>query len=436
MSPKVKNGKKVTACGCGYVSKGPITSLKETIKKNLHDLRKQSRKNSDNKLRKEVKKLQKEYSKSMRVWWYTLMLQTPSPFTEKMTLFWHNHFATSGQKVKRPDYLIEQNLLLPKNALGSFREMLHAIAKDPAMLIYLDNRLNRKESPNENFAREVMELFTLGEGHYSEQDIQEAARAFTGWGMNRKTSSFRVYPQRHDNGIKNVLGHQGRFDGDDIIEILLEEPQTAIFISEKLWKEFVSPDPDPEEIKRLATIFRATDYNIKKLMKAILTSDHFYRPENRMALIKSPVELVVGTLRQFNIQLSNLEAPLKITANLGQNIFYPPNVKGWPGGEYWINSHTLQLRKHFLENIFLAQNRLQSKREQKFNANKMDMKMNVNLDEWAQTSFDTNDKNNQLAKVLISSNDTAYINSLVNEDYVNDFEFIKKIVLSPYYQLK
>ncbi len=188
----------------------------DTIKKDLHDLRKQSRKNNDNKLRKKVKQLQKEYSKSMCVWWYALMLQTPSSFTEKMTLFWHNHFATSGQKVKRPDYIIEQNVLLRKHALGSFREMLHAIAKDPAMLIYLDNRLNRKESPNENFAREIMELFTLGEGRYSEQDIREAARAFTGWGLNRKTSSFHVYPQRHDNGIKNVLGHQGRFDGDDI----------------------------------------------------------------------------------------------------------------------------------------------------------------------------------------------------------------------------
>ncbi len=409
---------------------------KETIKKDLHDLRKQSRKNSDNKLRKEVRKLQKEYSKSMRVWWYTLMLQTPSPFTEKMTLFWHNHFATSGQKVKRPDYIIEQNVLLRKHALGSFRVMLHAIAKDPAMLIYLDNRLNRKGSPNENFAREVMELFTLGEGHYSEQDIREAARAFTGWGLNRKASSFHVYPQRHDNGIKNVLGRQGRFDGDDIIEILLEEPQTAIFISEKLWKEFVSPDPDPEEIKRLATIFRTANYNIKKLMKAILTSDYFYRPENKMTLIKSPVELTVGTLRQFNIQLLNLEAPLKITANLGQDIFYPPNVKGWPGGEYWINSRTLQLRKHYLEYIFLTQNQSQSKRKQGFNVNKMNMKMGINLDQWTQTLSDTNSKYNQIVNILISSNDTAYINSLVNEDYVNDFEFIKKVVLSPYYQLK
>ena len=409
---------------------------KDTIKKDLHDLRKQSRKNNDNKLRKKVKQLQKEYSKSMRVWWYTLMLQTPSPFTEKMTLFWHNHFATSGQKVKRPDYIIEQNVLLRKYALESFREMLHSIAKDPAMLIYLDNRLNRKESPNENFAREIMELFTLGEGHYSEQDIQEAARAFTGWGLNRKTSSFHVYPQRHDNGIKNVLGHQGRFDGKDIIEILLKKPQTAIFISEKLWKEFVSPDPDPEEIKRLATIFRTTNYNIKKLMKAILTSDHFYRSENKMILIKSPIELVVGTLRQFNIQLSNLEVPLKITANLGQDIFHPPNVKGWPGGEYWINSHTLQLRKHFLEYIFLAQNQSQSKRNQKFNKNKMNMKMDINLDQWTQTLSNTNNKHDQITKVLISSNYTANINNLVNEDYVNNFDFIKRVVLSPYYQLK
>lgn len=409
---------------------------KETIKKDLHDLRKQSRKNDDNKFREKVKYLQKEYSKSMRVWWYALMLQTPSPFTEKMTLFWHNHFATSGQKVKHPVYMIEQNVLLRKHALGSFREMLHAVAKDPAMLIYLDNRLNRKESPNENFAREVMELFTLGEGHYSEQDIREAARAFTGWGLNHKTSSFHVYPQRHDNEIKTVLGHHGNFDGDDIIEILLEEPQTAIFISEKLWKEFVSPDPDPEEIKRLAAIFRTTNYNIKTLLKAILTSDHFYRSENKMILIKSPIELVAGTLRQFNIQLSNLEAPLKITAHLGQDIFHPPNVKGWPGSEYWINSHTLQLRKHFLEYIFPAQNRSQLKRKQKFNKNKMNMKMDINLDQWTQTLSNTNNKHDHIAKVLISSNYTANIDNLVNEDYVSDFDFIKKVVLSPYYQLK
>ncbi len=409
---------------------------KETIIKELHDLRKQSKKNSDNKLKKRVKQLKKEYSKSMQAWWYTLMLQTPSPFTEKMTLFWHNHFATSGQKVKRPDYLIEQNILLRKHALESFREMLHAIAKDPAMLIYLDNRLNRKESPNENFAREIMELFTLGEGYYSEQDIREAARAFTGWGVNRKASSFRVFPQRHDNGIKTVLGHQGRFDGDDIIEILLEEPQTAIFISNKLWKEFVSPDPDPEEIERLATIFRTTNYNIKKLMKAILISDHFYRSENRMNLIKSPIELVVGTLRQFDIQLPDLEAPLKITANLGQNIFYPPNVKGWPGGEYWINSHTLQLRKYFLEYIFLAQKRLQSERKQQFSKKRMNMKMNLNLDQWTQTFFNTDNKHEQIAKVLISSNYVVNIENLDNSDDIDNFDFIKEVVLSPYYQLK
>ncbi len=296
----------------------------------------------------------------LREWWFREMLTTPSPLTEKMTLFWHNHFATSQQKVRFTPLMYQQHTMLRRNALGNFGTLLREVSRDPAMLIYLDGANSRKESPNENFAREVMELFTLGEGHYTEKDIKDAARAFTGWSVDRDTGQFMFRRGIHDYGEKTVLGKSGRFDGDQVIDILLTKPETAQFITRKLWREFVSTVVDDAEVKRLAEIFRASGYNISKLMRAMLISDAFYATDNRAALIKSPVEFVVGTLKQFDIDAPNLRPFVIASALLGQNVFSPPNVKGWPGGEAWINSATLLGRKQLIDRLFRNEDRMES----------------------------------------------------------------------------
>lgn len=288
----------------------------------------------------------------LRAWWITEMLATPSPLTEKMTLFWHNHFVSSQQKVKFNQLMYRQNVLLRRHALGSFATLLHEVARDPAMVIYLDSASNRQGQPNENFAREAMELFTLGEGHYAEQDVKEAARAFTGWSLDRDSGQYVFRRGLHDYAVKSVLGKSGRLDGDDVLDILLAQPATAEFIVAKLWREFISPTPSDAEVKRLARLFRAEGYQIKPLLFALFTSDAFYAAENRAVLVKSPVELLVGTLKQFNIDADDLRPIAVASAALGQNLFSPPNVKGWPGGDAWINSSSLLGRKQFLERLF------------------------------------------------------------------------------------
>ncbi|MDQ6917255.1 MAG: DUF1800 domain-containing protein [Pseudomonadota bacterium] len=288
----------------------------------------------------------------LRGWWVGEMLATSSPLTERMTLFWHNHFVSSQQKVRLAVLMYRQNATLRANALGNFGDLLHAVARDPAMVIYLDSAQNRKGSPNENFAREVMELFTLGEGQYGEQDIKEAARAFTGWSLDRTTGQFVFRRFIHDDGVKTVLGKSGNLDGDQVVDILLAQPATAEFITRKLWREFVSPDPDDNAVRRIAQRFRESRYEIKVALRELFTSDAFYVKENRAALIKSPVELVVGTLRQFGMKPGEATPFAVAAAGMGQNLFSPPNVKGWPGQATWINASTLLARKQFLERLF------------------------------------------------------------------------------------
>jgi uncharacterized protein (DUF1800 family) len=298
--------------------------------------------------------LREMFQKSIELqsWWLTEMLVTPSPLTEKMTLFWHNHFVSSQQKVRSPQLMYRQNVLLRRHAVGNFGALLHAISRDPAMVIYLDSASNRKGQPNENFAREVMELFTVGEGNYTERDVKEAARAFTGWGIDPDTGQFVFRRRAHDDGVKTVLGHTGDLDGDAVLDILLSKPQTAELIVSKLWREFVSPAPDAGEVRRIAGILRDSGYEIRPALRALLTTDAFYAPGNRAVLIKSPVELVVGTLRQFSFTTGEPLPFVLGVAVLGQNLFSPPNVKGWPGGEMWINSTTLLARKALLDRLF------------------------------------------------------------------------------------
>jgi uncharacterized protein (DUF1800 family) len=293
----------------------------------------------------------------LREWWLREMLQTPSPLTERMTLFWHSHFATSAQKVRVAHLMYRQNVLLRREALGNFAALLHGITQDPAMLVYLDNAQSRREAPNENFAREVMELFTLGEGRYTEQDIREAARAFTGLSVDRETLEYRWRPMVHDRGSKTVFGKSGRFDGNDVLRLLLERPETAEFIAAKLWRELVSPQPEPKALSHAAKVFRDARYEVKPLVRALLLTEAFWAVDNRGSLIRSPVELVVGTLHTFGIRPATMGPAVYAAAQLGQNVMAPPNVKGWPGGEDWINSATLLGRKQLIERLFRGDDR-------------------------------------------------------------------------------
>jgi len=290
----------------------------------------------------------------LRAWWIEEMLVTPSPLTERMTLFWHNHFVSSQQKVRVARLMYAQNALLRAHALGNFATLLHAAAKDPAMLVYLDSAQNRKGQPNENFAREVMELFTLGEGRYGEADVKEAARSFTGWSLNRETGDYVFRPGVHDYGSKTVLGKTGNFDGDAVLDILLAQPATADYLTAKLWREFVSPDPDPREVRRIAQAFRASGYDIRVVLRELLLCDAFWARENRGTLVKSPVEFVVGTLRQLELAPPAGLPFAVLAAGMGQNLFSPPNVKGWPGGNAWIDANTLLARKQFIDRLARA----------------------------------------------------------------------------------
>jgi uncharacterized protein (DUF1800 family) len=296
-------------------------------------------------------KLTNDQVQQIKAWWYDEMLATPSPFTERMTLFWHNHFTSSLRKTRSPVLHYRQNALLRRESLGNFATLLRDVARDPVMLDYLDNRLNRWEKPNENFARELLELFTLGEGHYSEQDIKNAARAFTGWTTTPDRARFIDNVRIHDPDGKTFLGRTGRFDGDDILKLILQQPRTAEFITEKLWREFISPTPDAAEVKRLAAVFRDGNYEIKPLMKAMLNSDAFWAEKNRGELIKSPVEFLVGTVRFFQNTPVDGDSLARYGRRLGQDIFDPPNVKGWPGYTAWISTDTLLAREQFLQRL-------------------------------------------------------------------------------------
>ncbi|WP_338069331.1 DUF1800 domain-containing protein [Paraburkholderia phosphatilytica] len=302
-------------------------------------------------------KLDQQRYEELRARWVREMIATPSPLTERMTLFWHNHFTSGQDKVGYPQVMARQNELLRRDALGNFGTLLHDVSKDPAMLLYLDGAGNRRGRPNENFAREVMELFTLGEGHYTQQDVTEAARAYTGWTLDPDTQAYVWNPKVHDDGVKTVLGETGPFDGDAVLDILLQRPETANFVTTKLWREFVSDTPDEAQIAPIAARFRASHYDIKVVLRGLFLSDAFWRDEDRGVLVKSPAEFVVGTVRAFDISYDNTAPFAGAMRNLGENLFYPPNVKGWPGGETWINSSTLLARKQFVEQMFRATER-------------------------------------------------------------------------------
>lgn len=282
-----------------------------------------------------------EQARQLNVEWLDMLASGNAPLREKMTFFWHDHFATSTQFA----WLMQvQNNTLRKNALGKFGKLLHAVAKDPAMIVFLNNQQNKKDHPNENFAREVMELFTLGEGNvYTEKDIREAARAFTGWTVNKK-GQFEFVSKDHDAGEKEFLGRKGNFNGDEILNILLEEKQTAKYITTKIYKEFVNEEPEEDIIDQLAEEFFASEYDISKLMRSIFISDWFYDEKNIGSRIASPVELIVRYKKLIGLDFKDRKNMPGLQKVLGQVLFFPPNVAGWPGGKTWVDSSTLALR--------------------------------------------------------------------------------------------
>jgi len=258
--------------------------------------------------------------------------------------------------VQSVEHMLDQNNLLRRHALGNFRDLLHGISRDVAMLIWLDGNANRKRHPNENFAREVMELFSLGEGNYSERDIAEAARAFTGWHVRR--DRFWLNTIQHDTNIKSVLGQRGNFDGDDIIEICLDQPACSQFLAWKLLRTFVLDRPEKQHIEGLAERITHHKYQMRPVLRELLRSRLFFDAAVRTSLIKSPIELVIGSYRTLG-RAAHLPNTLGLLADLGQDVFEPPSVKGWEGGRQWISSTTLLKRTGFATELMRG-NRLGS----------------------------------------------------------------------------
>lgn len=280
----------------------------------------------------------------LKVWWLYRMWASANPLGEKLAVLWHNHFATSYAKVRSVPQMLAQNDLIRTHARGDFKQLLHGMAVDTAMLVWLDGNANRKRHPNENFAREIMELFALGVGNYTEQDIQEAARSFTGWHM--REGAFWFNRLQHDESPKTVFGQTGNFDGKQIVDLCLAHPACPRFLAMKLLKTFVLASPTSEMIDAVAVRLRHHNLTFAPVMRELLTSQLFFEAAHRRAVIKSPLDLVVGSLRSLG-QAVKWPPVAKLLADLGQDVFEPPSVKGWEGGRLWINSSSLLMRTNF-----------------------------------------------------------------------------------------
>ena len=277
-------------------------------------------------------------------WWLDRMRQSADPLEEKMTLFWHGHFATSSQKVKDSYLMYRQNQTFREHARGNFGVLVKAVSRDPAMIQWLDLRESRAAHPNENFAREVMELFTLGEGHYTEKDVTEGARAFTGYRIDPRDSSFRFDPQQHDNTPKTFLGRNDILDGDQAIDTILAQPACARYLADKLWTFFASDEPAPAVVDALAGTLRVHRYEMRPVLHQMFTSQEFYSPAVMHTQIKSPVQWIVQNTRMLEIELPPKGPLMNALRQMGQVPFYPPSVKGWDGGKAWISTSTLLTR--------------------------------------------------------------------------------------------
>jgi uncharacterized protein (DUF1800 family) len=340
--------------------------------------------------------------RDVSAWWIVRLLATQRPLQEKLTLFWHDHFAVSGSKVDQGVMLYQYIETLRAHANGNFLEMLKAVGKDPAMIYWLDNNTNVKGKPNENFAREVMELFTMGVGNYSETDIQEAARCYTGWAFQRTRTAanrrnptpeetlemiaagtpliqFLDRPNLHDNGVKRILGNEGNFNGDDVAGILACRPETAKYLATKLWTWFAYPNPEPKIVDRLAKVYIDSGFEVKKVLREIVATDEFWSEKCVRKLVKNPVEFTIGACRAIGVgsailagytKPADLQTPLPrevngvsrsiqvALTNQGMELLYPPDVAGWDWGTSWISSATMVERIKFSGPLFAGQGSL------------------------------------------------------------------------------
>jgi len=301
--------------------------------------------------------------REIQKWWLTRMIQTPKPLEEKLTLFWHGHFATGYRTIEDSYHMYAQNRMFRANALGNFGQLLTNIIRDPAMLRYLNNNQNRKSDPNENLAREIMELFSLGEGNYTEADIKNGARALTGYTFEDDAFSFEM--DRHDQTIKRILGVSGNLDGDGFVNAILRSRACPAFIATKLYRFFVADVPmNPDEIPPVARQFIAkladqiarANYELKPVVRKMLLSKHFYDDSVMKSKIKSPAELVVGAVRSLNTPTRDLSVLVEAMNQMGQSLFAPPSVKGWDGGRAWISTATMFTRQNTL--VYLLTGRL------------------------------------------------------------------------------
>ncbi len=313
----------------------------------LFEVKRQAR-TSDDEAR---KRLQAQMSRQdrdeillLRAWWLNRMRWSPFAAREKATLFWHGHWATSTEKVREPFAIWQQNETLRAYSLGSLRAMAREISRDPAMMRYLDLQQSQRNKPNENFARELLELFLLGEGRYEEADIREIARAFTGYRIDPRGTRFVFARRQHDEGVKSIFGKTGTFDGDDVIDLVLARPECAQFLARKLWIFYAGTIPDPSLVRMLADGYRASGYDTGALLRRMFRAGEFYDAAVVRRQVKSPVHWLVSMCRILEIPLPTAAACEGILRQLGQSLFAPPNVKGWDGGRAWISSATLLFR--------------------------------------------------------------------------------------------
>lgn len=302
--------------------------------------------------KKEKRKLRQSLGKQDRVkisnWWYREILSSNNAFQEKMVVFWHSHFAATPFKVLSP-YMLEQNLIFRRNALGNFRELFNDVMHNPAIHQFLDNTKNTAKKPNENLARELLELYTMGEGdHYSEKDIKNLAKALSGISDDYNTKKIKVNYKRKDSSFITLFGHTGTIGMDKAIELILDHPNTSKFITLKLWREFVSNDPSTAKLNHLSGMFYKSGYDIKILISEILNSTEFWSEKNRNNMIKSPFDLIVSSKIILDFPSSDLFNLPKQMKNSGQRLFHPPDVNGWLGGRRWINSDLIIARQRLL----------------------------------------------------------------------------------------
>ncbi|MGC6431854.1 MAG: DUF1800 domain-containing protein [Jejuia sp.] len=394
----------------------------------------------DAKTRMKVQKISRKKQMELNVAWIDRLSNSNEILREKMTLFWANHFVCEDNFI---NYIQKFNNTLREHALGNFRDFVNAISKEAAMTKYLNTKQNRKTKPNENFARELMEIFTLGEGHYTEQDIKENARAFTGYSHNLK-GEFVFRKRAHDYGDKTFFGKTGNFNGEDIVDIILEQKQCAVYICEKLYRYFVNEITNPSHVQAMAEVFYK-DYNIENVMRFVLMSDWFYDEANMGNKIKSPIEFLVGMKTLVPTNFKKSQQLIYIQRLLGQQLLDPPNVAGWKGGKNWIDSNTIVLRLKLpsllLNNAYIS----------KALAGQMDAQMDMKKEMFKKTygkRFSTetdwnyfkerfsdvniDDIGDHILACPISNEASAYLNNL---EKVSKQEYCVQLMSLPEYQM-